>query len=69
MTGILIQPSTDHRDLESRTRAIGRELFDRVGRGASPLDRGWWDDRLMALTMGDDRVKVQLFRFIDALPP
>jgi RHH-type proline utilization regulon transcriptional repressor/proline dehydrogenase/delta 1-pyrroline-5-carboxylate dehydrogenase len=55
-------------DLEARTRVLGRELFDRVGRGASPLDRGWWDDRLMALTMGDDRVKVQLFRFIDALP-
>jgi RHH-type proline utilization regulon transcriptional repressor/proline dehydrogenase/delta 1-pyrroline-5-carboxylate dehydrogenase len=55
-------------DLESRTRAIGRELFDRVGRGASPIERGWWDDRLMALTMGDDRVKVQLFRFIDVLP-
>ena len=55
-------------DLEVRTRAIGRELFARVGRGSSPLERGWWDDRLMALTMGDDRVKVQLFRFIDALP-
>jgi RHH-type transcriptional regulator, proline utilization regulon repressor / proline dehydrogenase / delta 1-pyrroline-5-carboxylate dehydrogenase len=55
-------------DLERRTRAIGRELFTMVGRGASPLERGWWDDRLMALTMGDDRVKVQLFRFIDVLP-
>jgi len=55
-------------DLEKRTRAIGRELFRAVGAGASPLNRGWWDDRLMALTMGDDRVKIQLFRFIDALP-
>jgi RHH-type transcriptional regulator, proline utilization regulon repressor / proline dehydrogenase / delta 1-pyrroline-5-carboxylate dehydrogenase len=55
-------------NLEARTRAIGRELFDAVGRGPSPIDRGWWDDRLMALTMGDPRVKVQLFRFIDALP-
>ena len=54
--------------LEARTLAIGRELFARVGRGASPLERGWWDDRMMALTMGEDRVKVQLFRFIDALP-
>ena len=54
--------------LEARTRAIGRELFGAVGRGPSPLDRGWWDDRMMALTMGDARVKVQLFRFIDALP-
>ena len=55
-------------DLEARTRAIGRELFAAVGRGPSILDRGWWDDRMMALTMGDARVKVQLFRFIDALP-
>ena len=55
-------------DLERRTRAIGLELFDAVGRGPSVLDRGWWDDRMMALTMGDPRVKVQLFRFIDALP-
>ncbi len=56
------------RPFEARTLAIGRELFRRVGRGPSPLDRGWWDDRMMGLTMGDDRVKVQLFRFIDALP-
>jgi RHH-type transcriptional regulator, proline utilization regulon repressor / proline dehydrogenase / delta 1-pyrroline-5-carboxylate dehydrogenase len=55
-------------DLESRTLEIGRELFASVGRGPSPMDRGWWDDRMMALTMGDTRVKVQLFRFIDALP-
>jgi RHH-type proline utilization regulon transcriptional repressor/proline dehydrogenase/delta 1-pyrroline-5-carboxylate dehydrogenase len=54
--------------LEERARAIGREVFRAVGRGSSPLERGWWDDRAMALTMGDARVKVQLFRFIDALP-
>ena len=54
--------------IERRTREIGRALFAEVGRGPSPLDRGWWDDRMMALTMGDPRVKVQLFRFIDALP-
>jgi RHH-type proline utilization regulon transcriptional repressor/proline dehydrogenase/delta 1-pyrroline-5-carboxylate dehydrogenase len=55
-------------DLEERTKVIGREVFEAVGRGFSPLERGWWDDRAMALTMGDTRVKVQLFRFIDALP-
>src|SRR4051794_10259127 len=55
-------------DLEARTRAIGRELFERVGHGPRPWERGWWDDRLMALTVGDPLVKVQLFRFIDALP-
>ena len=58
----------DPEALERRTREIGRELFDRIGRGPSPWQRAWWDDRLMDLTMGDPEVKVQLFRFIDALP-
>lgn len=54
--------------LERRTREIGRELFDRIGRGPAIWDRAWWDDRLMDLTLGDPQVKVQLFRFIDAMP-
>jgi RHH-type proline utilization regulon transcriptional repressor/proline dehydrogenase/delta 1-pyrroline-5-carboxylate dehydrogenase len=28
----------------------------------------WWDDRLMSWGMGDEAVKVQLFRFVDVLP-
>src|SRR4051794_7739467 len=54
--------------LERRTQEIGRELFDRIGRGPVPWQRAWWDDRLMNLTLGEPEVKVQLFRFIDALP-
>ncbi len=54
--------------LERRTREIGVELFERMGSGPRPWERAWWDDRLMALTMGDPDTKVQLFRFIDALP-
>jgi RHH-type proline utilization regulon transcriptional repressor/proline dehydrogenase/delta 1-pyrroline-5-carboxylate dehydrogenase len=54
--------------IESRTRAIGRELFERVGRGPRPWQRAWWDDRLMNATMSDPQVRVQLFRFIDVLP-
>ena len=52
------------------THAYGRELFarlDRRGRLCCSV-RAWWDDRLMEWTMGDEAVKVQLFRFIDALP-
>ena len=30
--------------------------------------RRWWDERMMDWTMHDEAVKVQLFRFIDALP-
>src|SRR5262245_1980959 len=56
-------------DLERLTTAFGQELFARIDRrGPMILSRAWWDDRLMGLTMGDEAVKVQLFRFIDALP-
>lgn len=58
----------DAEAVERRAREIGRELFRAIGRGPSPLDRGWWDDRMMSLTLTDPAVKVQLFRFIDALP-
>jgi len=54
--------------LQRRTLEIGHALFDRIGRGPSVWDRSWWDDRLMDMTMDDPQVKVQLFRFIDALP-
>jgi RHH-type proline utilization regulon transcriptional repressor/proline dehydrogenase/delta 1-pyrroline-5-carboxylate dehydrogenase len=61
-------PDLDPGTVERRAVAIGRELFAAIGRGPSPVERGFWDDRMMALTMGDPAVKVQLFRFIDALP-
>jgi RHH-type proline utilization regulon transcriptional repressor/proline dehydrogenase/delta 1-pyrroline-5-carboxylate dehydrogenase len=55
--------------LEDLTHDYGREIFARLGRdGPTPLTPAWFDDRLMAFTMGDEAVKVQLFRFIDVLP-
>ena len=54
--------------VEREAHKIGRALFAEVGRGPSIRERAYWDDRLMDLTMGDTEVKVQLFRFIDALP-
>jgi RHH-type proline utilization regulon transcriptional repressor/proline dehydrogenase/delta 1-pyrroline-5-carboxylate dehydrogenase len=55
--------------LESRTQEIGREIFQRLGeKRVSVLSPKWWDDRLMAFTMRDEAVKVQLFRLVDALP-
>lgn len=59
------QPASN---LDQRARAIGRALFAETGGGPSFRERAWWDDRLMDLTMDDPAVKVQLFRFIDALP-
>jgi RHH-type proline utilization regulon transcriptional repressor/proline dehydrogenase/delta 1-pyrroline-5-carboxylate dehydrogenase len=59
----------DQDKLERLTRAYGEELFARIDRrGPVLLSPRWWDDRLMALTMQDETVKLQLFRFIDALP-
>src|SRR5438477_4077237 len=56
-------------DLESLTHDYGRAIFARVSHaGPVPFGPTWWDERLMAWTMGDPAVKVQLFRFIDALP-
>ena len=58
----------DAGSLEGRAREIGRSLFESVGSGPSPWMRSWWDDHLMDLTLGDPMVKVQLFRFVDAMP-
>ncbi len=54
---------------DARTQQIGRELFARLDRtGPLPLTRRWLDDRLMAFSMRDEALKVQLFRFVDTLP-
>ncbi len=56
-------------DLETRTRTYGREIFARLDRqGPVLFTRGWLDDRLMGLTMDNEALKVQLFRFVDTLP-
>ncbi|HEY7329426.1 MAG TPA: proline dehydrogenase family protein [Gemmataceae bacterium] len=56
-------------DVETLTRSYGREIFARLGRGASmPFAPSWWDERLMEWSMGNEAVKFQLFRFVDVLP-
>jgi RHH-type proline utilization regulon transcriptional repressor/proline dehydrogenase/delta 1-pyrroline-5-carboxylate dehydrogenase len=55
--------------VEQRTQDVGRELFDRLNhRGPSIFHSRWWEDRLMSWAMGDEAVKVQMFRFVDVLP-
>ncbi len=59
----------DPKDLDRLTRLYGEELFARIDTtGPFPLSPAWWDDRLMDLSMRDEAIKLQLFRFIDALP-
>jgi RHH-type proline utilization regulon transcriptional repressor/proline dehydrogenase/delta 1-pyrroline-5-carboxylate dehydrogenase len=56
-------------DVEALTRDYGREIFARLPHaGPFLFSPAWWDERLMEWTMGDEAVKVQLFRFIDVLP-
>src|SRR3954451_656554 len=52
--------------VEERTREIGRELFAR----ARELGSGepWLDRLLMYQGLRDERVKAELFRFVDVLP-
>src|SRR5437762_9437528 len=60
---------TTAKSLEELTKDIGREIFARLDGSTSwLLTPAWWDERLMEWTMADPAVKVQLFRFIDALP-
>jgi RHH-type transcriptional regulator, proline utilization regulon repressor / proline dehydrogenase / delta 1-pyrroline-5-carboxylate dehydrogenase len=54
--------------LDRQTKQIGRELFDRMGRGPRPWHRAWWENLFIGATLDDPLVRVQLFRFIDALP-
>ena len=55
--------------IAERTIEIGRELFDQFRTGRPRLwQRRWWDDRVMAWAMRDERLKIELFRFVDVLP-
>jgi RHH-type proline utilization regulon transcriptional repressor/proline dehydrogenase/delta 1-pyrroline-5-carboxylate dehydrogenase len=61
--------AVDDETLEDRTQETGRELFARLHRRAPSIFHGrWWEDRLMSWAMGDEAVKVQMFRFVDVLP-
>jgi len=56
-------------DVETLTQSYGREIFARLNRGTTiPFTSSWWDERLMEWSMGEEAVKLQLFRFVDVLP-
>jgi RHH-type proline utilization regulon transcriptional repressor/proline dehydrogenase/delta 1-pyrroline-5-carboxylate dehydrogenase len=55
--------------IEFQTQTIGQELFASVKGGQPHIwQRRWWDEKLLAWTMRDEQLKVQLFRFVDVLP-
>src|SRR6266545_3387284 len=56
-------------DLEPAIRRIGRLLADRsAGQAPSIFRPRWWSASLLDLCLKDEAFKVQLFRFVDALP-
>ena len=55
--------------IEVLTQSIGREIFANLEHTQPQVwQRRWWDDRLLAWSMRDEQLKVQLFRFVDVLP-
>ena len=55
--------------IEATTLEVGRFIFDRCQSDRPRVfDRRWWDDRMMAWAMGDEALKIQMFRFVDVLP-
>jgi RHH-type proline utilization regulon transcriptional repressor/proline dehydrogenase/delta 1-pyrroline-5-carboxylate dehydrogenase len=68
----LTTPATDLSPYEAETQAIARSLLaasqEKKGLLAQMREQMRWDDKIMDFAMGNPGLKVQLFRFIDALP-
>lgn len=55
--------------VEHQTQELGQQLFASLKQGQPHIwQRRWWDEKLLAWTMRDEGLKVQLFRFVDVLP-
>lgn len=55
--------------LEDKIQQLGREIFKKVKSSkVSFFDSSFWSTKLMELGMRDEKLKVQLFRFVDVLP-
>ncbi|MBN2446044.1 MAG: proline dehydrogenase family protein, partial [Phycisphaerae bacterium] len=55
--------------VEELTQRLGREMFARTrAASAGPLRYEWWEERMMQQFMQYEWLKVQAFRFIDAMP-
>ena len=55
--------------LELKTKQIGKEIFQKVKSSkTSFFDRSFWSAKLMDLGMKDEKLKIELFRFVDVLP-
>src|SRR5919204_3823269 len=56
-------------EVDALTRRYGRKFSARLqGTGPVPFTPAWLDERLMEWSMGNEAVKLQMFRFVDVLP-
>ena len=56
-------------DIEPAVRGMARELFRLIaGYKTSPLSSERWQSEMMDWAMADERLKVELFRFVDVFP-
>ncbi|MGF1569142.1 MAG: L-glutamate gamma-semialdehyde dehydrogenase [Nodosilinea sp.] len=66
------KPPSETSDYEARTQAIATALLgatrEKKNLFAQMRDQMRWDDKIMDFAMANPGLKVQLFRFIDALP-
>src|SRR5687767_10445585 len=54
---------------QDKIETLGREIFARIDQDRpTPFSRAWVTGRLMDWSMSDERLKAELFRFIDVLP-
>ncbi len=50
-------------------QVIGRDIWNRLERRRPTVfESRWWLDHVLEWAMADQAVKVQMFRFVDALP-
>ncbi|WP_017297357.1 L-glutamate gamma-semialdehyde dehydrogenase [Nodosilinea nodulosa] len=72
MVAPAIKPQTDPLHYEAKTLAIATALLgatrEKKNLFAQMRDQMRWDDKIMDFAMANPGLKVQLFRFIDALP-
>ena len=55
--------------IERTAQQVGRQLFEDLARRRPTIfERVWWDEHIMSWAMQDERVKAQMFRFVDVLP-
>ena len=55
--------------LEEKIHQTGKEIFRKVKLSKSSFfDRSFWSAKLMEIAMKDEKLKTELFRFVDVLP-